>query len=62
MLERLASIRGRIGENMEDRYLCKAKRLDNGEWVAGHYVKGLDVYDKEVHLIFEIGLPQSHWF
>lgn len=38
---------------MEDRYLFKAKRLDNGEWVQGYYVKGLDMYDKEVHLIFE---------
>ena len=38
---------------MEERYLFKAKRLDNEEWVAGHYVKGLDMYDKEVHLIFE---------
>ena len=38
---------------MEDRYLCKAKRTDNGEWVTGHYVKGLDMYAKEVHLIFE---------
>lgn len=38
---------------MEDRYLFKAKRIDNGEWVTGHYVKDLDVYDKEVHLIFE---------
>lgn len=38
---------------MEDRYLFKAKRLDNGEWVTGQYVKGLDMYDKEVHLIFE---------
>lgn len=38
---------------MEDRYLCKAKRADNGEWVTGYYVKGLDMYDKEVHLIFE---------
>lgn len=38
---------------MEDRYLFKAKRLDNEEWVAGHYVKGLDMYAKEVHLIFE---------
>lgn len=38
---------------MEDRYLYKAKRLDNEEWVAGHYVKGLDMYAKEVHLIFE---------
>ena len=38
---------------MEDRYLFKGKRLDNGEWVTGQYVKGLDMYDKEVHLIFE---------
>lgn len=38
---------------MEDRYLFKAKRIDNGEWVTGHYVKGLNMYDKEVHLIFE---------
>lgn len=26
----------RIGENMEDRYLFKAKRTDNGEWVTGY--------------------------
>lgn len=38
---------------MKDRYLFKAKRTDNGEWVTGYYVKGLDMYDKEVHLIFE---------
>ena len=38
---------------MEDRYLFKAKRVDNGEWVTGQYVKGLDMYGKEVHLIFE---------
>ncbi len=38
---------------MNDRYLFKAKRVDNGEWVTGYYVKGLDMYDKEVHLIFE---------
>ena len=31
----MASIKNRIGENMEDRYLFKAKRLDNGEWVQG---------------------------
>ena len=24
---------------MEERYLCKAKRLDNGEWVIGYVVK-----------------------
>lgn len=39
---------------MEDRYLFKAKRVYNGgKWVQGYYVKGLDVYDKEVYLIFE---------
>lgn len=36
-----------------DRYLFKAKRVDNGEWVQGYYVKGLNMYDKEVYLIFE---------
>lgn len=25
---------------MKDRYLFKAKRVDNGEWVFGHYVNG----------------------
>lgn len=24
------------GENMEDRYLFRAKRVDNGEWVQGN--------------------------
>lgn len=24
---------------MEDRYLCKAKRTDNGEWVVGYVVR-----------------------
>lgn len=27
-----------IGENMEDRYLFKAKRIDNGEWVTGSLI------------------------
>ena len=27
-----------IGENMEDRYLLKAKKVDDGEWVAGFYI------------------------
>lgn len=36
-----------------NRYLFKAKRLDNGEWVHGYYVKGLNMFAKEVHLIFE---------
>ena len=34
----MASIRSGIGETMEDRYLFKAKRLDNGEWVQGYLV------------------------
>lgn len=40
---------------MEDKYLSKAKRLDNGEWVQGYYVKGLDVFTncEEAHIIFE---------
>ena len=33
----MASIRSGIGENMEDRYLFKAKRADNGEWVIGFH-------------------------
>lgn len=36
----MASIRSRIGENMEDRYLYKVKRKDNGEWVVGSYING----------------------
>ena len=31
----MASSRSGIGENMEDRYLFRAKRIDNGEWVVG---------------------------
>lgn len=27
------------GDSMEDRYLCKAKRTDNGEWVIGGLVR-----------------------
>lgn len=33
----MASIRSGIGENMEDRYLFKAKRIDNGEWVKDYF-------------------------
>ena len=40
---------------MENRYLYRGKRIDNGEWVEGYYVKGLDMHDKEVHMIFEPG-------
>lgn len=40
---------------MENRYLFKAKELDNGEWVQGNYVKGLDEFAncEEAHIIFE---------
>ena len=38
---------------MKDRYLYRAKQNGNEEWITGQYVKGLDMYDKEVHLIFE---------
>ena len=38
---------------MDNKYLYRAKRLDNGEWIDGYYVKVMNMYDKEVHLIFE---------
>lgn len=41
------------GKNNKDRCLYRAKRTDNGEWVEGYYVRGLDMYEKEVHMIFE---------
>lgn len=48
----MASIKNRIGENMEDRYLFKAKRLDNGEWVKGALV--YDDRDRLYRIITEI--------
>ena len=41
----MASIRSGIGENMEDRYLFKAKRIDNGEWVQGNLIQSCDATD-----------------
>lgn len=38
---------------MENRHLFRGKRIDNGEWVEGYCAKGLDMYDKEIHIIFE---------
>lgn len=32
--------------------LFKAKRVDNGEWVEGYYVKKYDLLGNEEHLIF----------
>ena len=37
---------------MEDRYLFKAKRIDNGEWVQGYLVR--DNRDKLYRIIIEI--------
>lgn len=48
----MASIRNGIGEDMEDRYLSKAKRLDNEEWVQGYLV--YDNRDKLYRIIMEI--------
>ena len=31
----------RIGENMEDRYLFRAKRVDDGKWVVWNIFSGL---------------------
>lgn len=35
----LASVRSRIGESMEDRYLFRGKRIDNGEWIFGNLIQ-----------------------
>lgn len=34
----MASIRSGIGENMEDRYLSKAKKTDSEEWIVGSLI------------------------
>ena len=39
-------------EKMEDRYLFKAKRIDNGEWVQGYLV--YDNRDKLYRIIMDI--------
>ena len=33
--------------------LFKAKQIDNGEWVEGHYLRKYDLLEKEVHFIFQ---------
>jgi uncharacterized phage protein (TIGR01671 family) len=48
----MASIRSRIGENMEDRYLFKAKHFN--EWHIGNIVKepdGLYIRDKRKNVM-----------
>ena len=53
-IERLVCLVEQLKRGRENgRYLFKAKRVNNGEWVQGYYVKGLNMYGKEVHLIFE---------
>ena len=42
---------------MEDRYLFKAKRLDNGEWVKGALV--YDDRDKLYRIITELTILQE---
>lgn len=49
----MASIRSRIGANMEDRYLFKGKRVDNGKWVIGNLV--YSVYKKDDICIGQYG-------
>lgn len=38
----LAPVRSRIGESMEDRYLFRGKRIDNGEWAKGNLIRSND--------------------
>ncbi|MCI7040574.1 MAG: YopX family protein [Lachnospiraceae bacterium] len=37
---------------MEDRYLYRAKRIDNGEWVEGYLV--YDNFDHEYRIVIEL--------
>lgn len=52
-------------EQMNDRYLFKAKRIDwrefpeKEQWIIGYYVLGFNEYEQPVHLIFE---PTSMFF
>lgn len=33
--------------------LFRGKRIDNGEWVEGYYLRKYDLLEKEVHFIFQ---------
>ena len=72
----MASIRSGIGENMEDRYLFKAKRFDNGEWVEWNALTGIPhdtsiiqdticqctgLKDKNGKLIWENDIMKYQW-
>lgn len=39
---------------MEDRYLFKAKRLDNGEWVQGNLIQSCDATDGWEQIIIPV--------
>ena len=52
----MASIRSGIGEKMEDRYLFKAKRIDNGEWVTGF----LHCKDDKWYISNKVGSPFAY--
>lgn len=39
---------------MNDRYLYRAKRIDNGEWVYGDLVHS--VYKKTTHVLVDMAL------
>ena len=38
---------------MAREILFKAKRLDNGEWIEGYYVKRVDTFEDFDHAIFQ---------
>ena len=37
---------------MDNRYLFRAKRIDNGEWVVGNYQRRFDLLGNGEHYIF----------
>lgn len=45
---------------MSDRYLCKAKRTDNGEWVKGYYFYMIHTDGRHAHhFIIPLGVDLS---
>lgn len=34
--------------------LFRGKRIDDGKWIEGYYVKALDMYDEEIHVIMDL--------
>ena len=54
----MASIRSGIGENMENRYLFRGKRIDNGEWVEGHLITD-ETDDSKCFIGYVIGTDED---